>query len=91
MTNTSAVPEANPAQALSPSGRFFANPTFHFQTSRNAGYTVSDHVDLVEVLETVKVVDEGDAQSWYTAWKVTADLVLALAERTQDSLGEGRA
>jgi hypothetical protein len=38
-----------------------------------------------EILETVNVIDQGDAQSWYTAWKATADLVLALAERTQES------
>jgi hypothetical protein len=89
MTNTSAVPEANPAQALSPRGRLFANPTFHFETSRNAGYNESNYADLVEVLDTVKVVDEGDAQSWYTAWKVTADLALALVERKQDSVSKG--
>jgi pimeloyl-ACP methyl ester carboxylesterase len=39
----------------------------------------------------VKVIAEGDVQSWYTAWKATADRVLALAERTQDSLSKGGA
>jgi hypothetical protein len=47
-------------------------------------------VDLGEVLNAVKVIDEGDSQSWYAAWKATADLALALAERTQDSLSKGR-
>ena len=42
-----------------------------------------------EVIETVKVIAEGHVQSWYTAWKATADRVLALADRTQDSLGKG--
>ena len=91
MTNTSAVPEAGPVQAVSPRGRFFANPTFHFETLRNAGYIVSNCSDLSEVLETVKGITEGDAQSWYTAWAATADRVLALAERTQDPLSKGGA
>jgi hypothetical protein len=42
VTNTSAVPEAGPAQAASPSGRFFGNQTFHFETLRNAGYILSN-------------------------------------------------
>jgi Prolyl oligopeptidase family. len=52
---------------------------------------VSNCADLGEVLETMKVIAEGDVQSWYTAWKATADRVLALAERTQDSLSKGGA
>lgn len=91
MTNVSAVPEAGPAQAVSPRGRFFTTQTFHFETLRNAGYIVSNCADLGEVLETVKVIAEGDTQSWYTAWKATAERVLALAERTQDSLSKGGA
>ena len=80
-----------PAQALSPRGLFFSNPTFHFETLRNAGYILSNCADLGEILETVKVIAEGDAQSWYTAWEATADRVLALAERTQDPLSKGGA
>jgi hypothetical protein len=44
-----------------------------------------------EILETVNVIDQGDAQSWYTAWKATSDLVFALAERTQESVSKGGA
>lgn len=62
MTNASAVPQAGPAQTVSPRGRFFANETFHFETLRNAGYIVSNCADLGEVLETVKVIAEGDLQ-----------------------------
>ena len=58
---------------------------------RNAGYIASNCAELGEVLETVKVIAEGDVQSWYTAWKATAERVLALAERTQDSLSKGGA
>jgi len=91
MANTSAVPEASPAQAVAPKGRFFANQTFHFETLRNAGYIVSNCADLSEILETVKVIAEGDVQSWYAGWKATADRVLALAERTRDPISKGGA
>jgi len=91
VTNTSAVPEAGPMQAVSPRGRFFANQTFHFETLRNAGYILSNCADLGEILETVKVIDESDVRSWYSAWKATADRVLALAEHTQDPLSKGGA
>jgi hypothetical protein len=91
MTNTSAVLEAGPAQAVSPRGRFFTTQEFHYETLRNAGYIASGSAELGEVLETVKVIAEGDVQSWYTAWKATADRVLALAERTQDTLSKGGA
>jgi len=79
------------AQTVCPRGLFFANPTFHFETMRNAGYIVSNCADLGEILETVKVIAEGDVESWYAAWEATADRVLALAERTQDSLSKGGA
>ena len=82
---TSTNPAATgPAQAVSPRGRFFATQTFHYEALRNAGYIVSNCADLGEILETVKVIAEG-------AWEATADRVLALAERTQDSLSKGGA
>jgi pimeloyl-ACP methyl ester carboxylesterase len=91
MMNTSAVAKAGSAQAVSPRGRFFADQTFHFETLRNAGYILSNCADLSEVLETVKVITEGDVQSWYAGWKATADRVFAMAERTQDTLSKGGA
>ena len=85
MTNTSAVGEAGPAQAVSPEGCFLTNPAFHFETLRNPEYIMTNCADLGEVLNAVKVIDEGDSQSRYAVWKATADLALALAERTRDS------
>jgi pimeloyl-ACP methyl ester carboxylesterase len=79
------------AQAVSPRGRFFANPMFHFETLRNAGYVVSNCADLGEILETVKVISEGDPESWFAAWQATADRVIAVAERTRDSFSKGGA
>lgn len=90
--NSDASPGARDStQAISPRGRFFANPTFHFETLRNAGYILSNCADLGEILETVKVIAEGDAQTWYDAWQATADRVVALAERTNDPLSKGGA
>src|SRR3974390_1119801 len=90
--SSEAAPAATgPTLAVSSRGRFFANPTFHFETLRNAGYVASNCADLGEILETVKVIAEGDVESWYAAWEATADRVLALAERTQDSLSKGGA
>lgn len=86
--NASAVREPAPVQGVSPKGRFLVNPPFHFETLRNPEYILSNIADLGEVLNSVKVIDEGDSQSWYAAWKATADLALALAERTQDSLSK---
>ena len=91
MTNATAVLEAGPAQAVSPRGRFFTNQTFHFETLRNAGYTLSECADLGEMLETTKQITEGDMQSWYAAWAATADRVEALAQHTQDSRSKGGA
>jgi len=47
MKNAGPDIEAGPAKAVSPKGRFFANPTFHYETLRNAGYILDnfDHLD----------------------------------------------
>ena len=85
MTNTRAV------RAISPGSYTAGNPTSQSETFVTAGDIVSNCVHLSQILETVKVIDEGDAQSWYTAWKATADLAVALAEDIQDSRSEGGA
>jgi hypothetical protein len=79
------------SQPVNPRGRFFTNTTFHFETLRNAGYIAANCADLGEMLETTKLIAEGDLQGWYAAWSDTADRVLALAERTQDPLSKGGA
>src|SRR5215469_16561724 len=91
LSNHAAPAATVPAQGVTPRGLFFANPTFHFETLRNAGYIVSNCDDLGEIFETVKVISEGDPQSWYAAWEATADRVFALAERTRDALSKGGA
>jgi pimeloyl-ACP methyl ester carboxylesterase len=91
MTTATATIDVDSLQATSPRGRFFNNTTFHFETLRNAGYVYSQCADLGEMLETVKLISEGDLQGWYTAWSATADRVLALADRTRDPISKGAA
>lgn len=78
-------------QAVVPKGRLFANQTFHFEALRNAGYTYSNCADLSEILETVKVITEGDVESWYSSWAATAQRVLLQAEQSLDALSRGEA
>src|SRR5215469_4966945 len=85
-------PATSAAQAgNSPKGRFFNNLTYHFETLRAVGYSVSGGADIGEVLETVRLIEECDAQSWFAAWAATSDRVHALAERTKDPLSKGNA
>ena len=56
MATTNAIAAPNSAQQLSPRGRFFADQTFHFETLRNAAYTLSSCADFGEVPETAKIV-----------------------------------
>jgi pimeloyl-ACP methyl ester carboxylesterase len=92
-TLATAIEPASTAQpqAVSPRGRFFANTTLHFETLRNAGYIAANCADLGEMLETTKLITEGDLQGWYVAWSDTADRVWSLAERTRDPLSKGSA
>ena len=83
---------SNGQQAANPSkGRFFTNQTYHYETLRALGYIPAGGAETGEVLETVKLISEGDSQSWYTAWTATAARVLAQAERTEDRMSKGGA
>jgi hypothetical protein len=87
-----ADPEAHPGQTPNPyTGRFFADQTYHFETLRTVGYAVSGGDDIGEVLETVKQITEGDAQSWFAAWAAASERVHDLAERTRDPVSKGDA
>src|SRR5579871_2512811 len=72
-------------------GRLFVNQTYHYETLRTLGYIGSGGAEISEVLETVKAITEGDAQSWYAAWEATADRAVAQAERTDDPMSKSRA
>jgi len=88
-TSVSGVQTRQPARQGT--GRFFANQTYHYETLRALGYGLRGGADVNEVLETTKLVTEGDAQSWYAAWAATAERALATAERTRDAASRGAA
>jgi alpha-beta hydrolase superfamily lysophospholipase len=71
--------------------RFFSDQAYHFQTLRALNSIRADGADVGEVLETIKLVKEGDAQSWFAAWENTANRVLQRAEALSDPTSRGRA
>jgi hypothetical protein len=91
VTDKNAAREVCRPHAASQGCRFSVNPMSESGSLRNGGCTVPNCASMGEILETVNVIDQGDAQSWYTAWKATSDLVFALAERTQESVSKGGA
>jgi len=70
--------------------RFFSDQTYHFQTLRALNDIPYGGADTSEVLETIKHIKPGDAESWYDAWERTGDRVLELAGRTKDPISRGR-
>ncbi len=91
MTITSAIPEAECAHGTSPGSCTAGDRMSQSEMFLTAAGAGSNSIKLREILETVKTIDEGDAQSWYTAWKATAALAVALAEDIQDSRCNGGA
>lgn len=71
--------------------RFFTDQTYHFQTLRAMSEIPYGGADTSEVLETIRHVTAGDADSWFTAWEATADRVAAMARATNDSISRGKA
>jgi pimeloyl-ACP methyl ester carboxylesterase len=72
-------------------GRFFGTQNFHFQTLRALMEAPSGSADINEILETVKLIADGDAQGWFAAWAGLADRTLALAESTSDRISKSNA
>ena len=71
--------------------RFFRDQTYHFQTLRALNDIPYDGADTSEVLETIKHIKAGDADSWYGAWERTGDRVSERARQTKDPISRGRA
>lgn len=85
-------PVTGTAQKANPyKGRFFSDQTYHFETLRTVGYTVSGGADISEVLETVKLITEGDAQSWFSAWAATSERVHLIGDCSRDPISKGNA
>jgi pimeloyl-ACP methyl ester carboxylesterase len=47
--------------------------------------------DLNEVLEAIKLIRDGDLQSWFAGWAELSERVLALAQSTGDAISSGHA
>jgi pimeloyl-ACP methyl ester carboxylesterase len=71
--------------------RFFNDQTYHFQALRALNDIPYGGADTSEILETIKRIKAGDADSWYNAWEHTGDRVSELANRTKDPISRGRA
>ncbi|PWT82448.1 MAG: dipeptidyl aminopeptidase [Blastocatellia bacterium] len=89
-TGDQAAPNAM-AQAHYGAVRFFNTVNFRFQTLRALMETPAGSADINEVLETLKLIVDGDVQSWYANWSALSDRVFELAESTADRLSSGNA
>jgi alpha-beta hydrolase superfamily lysophospholipase len=89
--STRPLPRAVPAGAAARPFKFFGDQTYHFQTLRALSDIASGGADTSEVLETIKHIKAGDADSWHAAWERTGDRVFLLALGTNDRISRGRA
>jgi pimeloyl-ACP methyl ester carboxylesterase len=71
--------------------RFFRNQTYHFQTLRVFNDIPARGADTGEILQAIRSIRSGDAQSWYAGWEAAARRALALAADAQDALSRGGA
>jgi len=69
--------------------RFFKNQTYHFQTLRVFNDIPAGGADTGEILQAIRSIRSGDAQSWYTGWEAAAHRALALAAEARDGLSRG--
>jgi len=78
-----------------PSGRLFADQTYHFEALRVLSYASSGGADINEVLHTVAKIPQGDDEAWAREWLATGERVERLALSCRDplsaSLAMGRA
>ncbi len=66
---------------------FFSDSDFDFTTRCVIGYSAQGVLDIGEVFATIAQIHDGDADSWYAAWRATADKLHA---RATASLAAGR-
>lgn len=90
MASLSAVAEAVCAQENVKEGRSHVDQTLSIAMLPKAECVSPNCASLGEFLKTVKVVEEGDAQSWLVAWKTTADFAQELAEHRRESADKDR-
>lgn len=71
--------------------RFFKDQAYHFQTLRALNDVKSDGAEVGEVMEAIRTIREGDAQSWFEGWENAAERALVRAEKYSDRKSKGRA
>jgi len=64
---------------------FFADPGFDFVTRSMMGYAAQGVMDVGLVFATIARVEDGDADSWYAAWRATAEKLHAQAKASFSS------
>jgi hypothetical protein len=77
-TTTGPVPAVKTPNAISVTG-FFADEQFDFLTRSAIGYAAKGVMDVGEVFATIAHITDGDADSWYAAWRRSADKLHARA------------
>src|ERR1700690_3446512 len=81
MTTTTATgpdPAVKAPNAISVTG-FFADEQFDFLTRSAIGYPPQGVMDLGGGFAAIARITDGDADSWYAAWRQTADKLHARA------------
>src|SRR5271154_1399869 len=58
---------------------FFSDPGFDFLARMMIGYAGQGVMDVGQVFATIARVTDGDADSWYVAWRSTAEKLHAQA------------
>jgi hypothetical protein len=59
---------------------FFRDPGFDFVARSMIGYAAQGVMDVGQVFATIARVKDGDADSWYAAWRTTAEKLHAQAK-----------
>ena len=84
---TAPVPQKMAPNTIGISG-FFTDPGFDFVTRSMIGYAGQGVMDVGQVFATIARIKDGDADSWYAAWRKTAD---KLHGQAKASLATGNA
>jgi hypothetical protein len=69
---STSVTQATAPNAISTNG-FFTDPGFDFVTRSMIGYAAQGVMDIGQVFATIARVKDGSADSWYAAWRGTAE------------------
>jgi hypothetical protein len=76
---TSPAPQSTAPNTVGITG-FFTDPGFDFVTRSMIGYAAQGVMDIGQVFATIARVRDGDADSWYAAWRATAEKLHGLAK-----------